>query len=101
MVTIFRLITTLGLYVLGFALYAWDANGHVLICRLAYQQMTPETKRWLNQNLGRIRGKPMPRDLDSACIWLDRQRQTRALRLALLHYIDLPYGDPAFYRSIS
>lgn len=100
MVTIFRLIIAVLMATQASLLYAWGANGHVLICRLAYQHLTPQTKQWLNLSLGRVKGSPMARDLDSACIWLDQQRSLKHSYLRSLHYISLPYGDASFYREL-
>lgn len=98
MVPIFRLSYTskilLAWIVSCQQLWAWNANGHVLISRMAYEKMHPQTQKWLNQMLA------PDFDLDSASVWLDQLHSAKYKQFKKTHYIDLPIGDERFFPKL-
>lgn len=74
--------------------WAWNANGHVLISRMAYDKMRPQTQVWLNQILA------PDFDLDTASIWLDQLHSAKDKPFKKIHFIDLPFGDESFFPTL-
>ena len=71
------------------SLFAWNANGHVVISQLAYQDLSPKTQQWLTALLG------PDMDLDRASIWMDQVKGVRQMHR--WHYVNLPYGDKRYF----
>jgi hypothetical protein len=79
---------------------AWNASGHVLISRLAYQYMTPKAKNFLHQYVGTTINHKVNLNLDESSIWLDNVRKGQFKKTAKLHYIDLPFGDEKYFPKL-
>ncbi len=74
------------------SLFAWNANGHVVISQLAYQDLSPKTQQWVTSLLG------PDMDLDRASIWMDQVKGVRQMHR--WHYVNLPYGDKRYFPKL-
>lgn len=96
---IFRFIGLCCILISSYA-NAWNASGHVLISRLAYEYMTPNAKKFLKQYIGNASSTKKALTLEESSIWLDNVRQGQFKKTAKLHYIDLPFGDTKYFPTL-
>jgi hypothetical protein len=68
--------------------HAWGFEGHRIICEIAWQRMTPEARRMVEQLL---RDEPEP-VFARSCTWADEVRPTTHQHTAAYHYINIPAG---------
>jgi len=68
--------------------HAWGAEGHRIVCEIAWQRLTPEA-RWMVVDLLRGEADPV---FAQTCDWADRVRGTTHRHTAAYHYINIPAG---------
>jgi hypothetical protein len=68
--------------------HAWGAEGHRIVCEIAWQRLTPEA-RWFVIDL--LRNEPDP-IFARTCTWADEVRPTTHRHTAAYHYINIPAG---------
>lgn len=74
--------------------YAWNAVGHQLIAQIAYDNLTPEAKRFCHRYL-RVQQQywhTPEAQFIAASTWLDDIRKQRVSSYNALHYIDIPFS---------
>lgn len=73
---------------------AWSADGHRLICAIAWQELTPTARRRVTALLARDTAYSTFAD---ACVWPDEiRRDARYRRYVTAHYVNLPPGAAGF-----
>ncbi len=72
---------------------AWDPLGHMLTMRLAQDQLTPETRKAVEESIARFNAAEnpdAPYDLITAACWMDDAR-ARTKEFNEWHYVNLPF----------
>jgi hypothetical protein len=82
------LLALVGLGALPQRAYAWGAEGHRIVCEIAWQRLTPEARRFVE---GLLREEPEP-VFARTCTWADEVRPTTHRYTAAYHYINIPAG---------
>ena len=82
-----------GLFIASFLclsnpVYSWSALGHRLIAQIAYDQLTPQTKRIAYRYNHALDKGHKPRNWVNAAVWLDDLRYHRIDTFNRMHYID-------------
>lgn len=94
MVTLFRVMFAVALWVNATQLFSWNALGHRLVAQIAYDALNKSDRRRVgHQNqLLNLQGHRL--SFVNAAPWLDyiHQRQIWGVRVAPLHYIDIPFS---------
>lgn len=72
---------------------AWNALGHRIIAQIAYDQLTPRTKRILNHYNHSIDKGYRSQGLVNAAVWLDYLRTQRNDPYRTMHYINLCFSE--------
>ena len=79
-------------FVVAFNSCAWNATGHRLVAQIAYDNLTPETKRLCNQ-YNRALNKVYPTGgFVAAATWMDYIRTKDIYWYDALHYINIPFS---------
>jgi len=68
--------------------HAWSAEGHRIVCEIAWQRMTPQA-RGMVEDLLREESDPV---FARHCAWADQVRGTTHRHTAAYHYINIPAG---------
>lgn len=68
--------------------YAWGAEGHRIVCEIAWQRLTPAARQLVGTLL---RNEPDP-VFARTCTWADEVRSTTHRHTAAYHYINIPAG---------
>ncbi|MDQ3606285.1 MAG: S1/P1 nuclease [Gemmatimonadota bacterium] len=68
--------------------YGWGAEGHRIVCEIAWQRLTPAARQLVGDLL---RGEPDP-VFARSCTWADEVRGTTHRHTAAYHYINIPAG---------
>lgn len=71
-------------------LAAWGAEGHEIICEIAWQRLTPESKKLL-RNL-RSGDREPGRTFADSCTWADRVRTTTHRATYPFHFVNIARG---------
>lgn len=88
-----RLIA-LGIGILFFGTaFAWNAMGHELVAQIAYDNLTPKTKRICNRYNHSMNKVYPSGNFVHASIWLDSLRVKEIHWFDSLHYIDIPFTN--------
>lgn len=69
---------------------AWSAEGHRIVCEIAWQRLTPEARRMVLELL-QPEADPV---FAPHCVWPDVVRGTTHRHTAAYHYINPPAGQP-------
>jgi nuclease S1 len=67
---------------------AWSAEGHRIVCEIAWERLTPQA-RWFVTGLLRDEADPV---FARTCAWADEVRSTTHTHTAAYHYINIPAG---------
>ncbi len=70
---------------------AWGRNGHRIVCEIAFQRFTPESRelvRWLQ------RGEAQK--FHETCLWADRVKRTTHSETYTYHFVNIPAGKASF-----
>lgn len=70
----------------------WSGEGHRIVCEIAWQRLTPETRGFVTRLLRRDRS----RMFSEACTWADDVRDTTHPRTRTYHFADVPAGVDGF-----
>jgi hypothetical protein len=86
-----NLVACLSLVVAALALgperaHAWGAEGHYIVCEIAWQRLSPEARRMV-RDLTRTEPQPV---FARTCVWADEVRSTTHRHTAAYHYINIP-----------
>jgi hypothetical protein len=71
--------------------YSWNALGHRLIAQIAYDNLTPMTKKIVNRYNNALNTAKDHRSFVGAASWLDSLRYPNQRWLQPLHYINIPF----------
>jgi len=80
------------LYVSG-AAFSWNAMGHRLIAQIAYDQLTPQSKRTYNRYNRAVNKVYGRQSFVNAAVWLDMIRYQKNESYNALHYINLYFSE--------
>lgn len=72
---------------------AWNLVGHRVIGRIAYDNLTPQAKRYYNYLNHRLDVFYRPRSLANAASWMDELRFRDIETYTAWHYIDIPFSN--------
>lgn len=85
-----KLFVFLTLFLFSIPSFSWCALGHKLIGQIAYDNLTPQARRYyahLNQNLNQNQQRYT---LIAAAVWMDTLFDPHYLAFKPMHYIDIP-----------
>lgn len=78
--------------ILSAPLWAWNKIGHELVAKIAYEHLTPETKKSVQNELNATRQKYHSASFVKVASWLDTLRYQKIHRYDALHFIDIPFS---------
>jgi len=82
----------LALLFISNVVFSWNALGHQLIAQIAYNQLTPQTKKLFNHYNQALNKNYSTSSLVNAAVWLDVVSYLNMRKLQPLHYIDIPFS---------
>jgi nuclease S1 len=71
---------------------AWGAEGHRIVCEIAWQRLTPQAREFVTSLLRDEADPVFPR----TCTWADEVRGTTHRHTATYHYVNIPAGVAGF-----
>ena len=89
-----RLLLLLCVLVAAAPARAWNGGVHELICAMAWQQLQPATRQWLNGIQSGARDEHG--DFAQSCSWPDQARLTEYRATYEYHFVNLPRGASGF-----
>ena len=90
-----RFLPFIFLFLTALPTQAFEAPAHIAICELAWQQVQPDTREWLQQV---IKNSPQKR-FNSGCIWPDQVRKESSMEhTKVWHYINVDRSATEVHR---
>lgn len=88
-----RTLYGIGLTLLAFNSYSWNAVGHQLIAQIAYDNLNPKAKSLCNQYNKALNKFSRSGNFVRSATWLDSLRAKDVHWFDPLHYIDIPFSN--------
>lgn len=73
--------------------FTWNALGHRLIAKIAYNQLTPKAKCTFNRYNRAVNKSFTPQNWVNAAVWLDTIRYQKIEKYNSMHYVDWYYSE--------
>lgn len=94
MVTLFRVVLTVLLYMNAAQLFSWNALGHRLVAQIASDALKPSVRKRIGHLNQLLNSQGHRLSFVNAAPWLDyiHDRRIWGMNVSQMHYIDIPFS---------